>query len=224
MGVKNGFREFYEVWKKRDLLRELFEDAADVLSEGERMYSAACNALLHGKQPEFDLEDIDQDINEAKSKIREKVVEHMMLNPRKDMVAFLTLIDISRDLERIGDYAKNILSLSALLPQGLDDFPGVEELHTMKAHIDEMFNRTRSALEDADQESADKVVKAYLNDINPKAEGLIERYVSDASLAPRETVICTHCVRNLKRIGAHLMDMACTITASPYHEMKKKRD
>ena len=69
MGVKNGFREFYEVWKKRDLLRELFEDAADVLSEGERMYSAACNALLHGKQPEFDLEDIDQDINEAKSKI-----------------------------------------------------------------------------------------------------------------------------------------------------------
>ena len=85
MGVKNGFREFYEVWKKRDLLRELFEDAADVLSEGERMYSAACNALLHGKQPEFDLEEIDQEINEAKSKIREKVVEHMMLNPRKDM-------------------------------------------------------------------------------------------------------------------------------------------
>jgi phosphate uptake regulator len=224
MGVKDGFREFYKVWKKRDLLRDLFEEAADVLADVERMFDVACDALLRGKEPEFDLDEKDEEVNEAKVKIRKKVVEHLMLNPRKDVVAFLTLIDISRDLERIGDYAKNILWLSALMPQGVYGCSCIDALREMKSDIDEMFDLTRLALENADQDSAEKVVKTYLSDINPRVDGFIERYVSAASQDPQEMVVCTHYVRDLKRIGSHLMDMACTITSSPYHEMKKKRD
>ena len=224
MGVKDGFREFYKVWKKRDLLRDLFEDSADVLDDVERMYNTACEALLRGNKPELDLEEMDEEVNEAKVRIRKKVVEHLMVNPRRDVVAFLTLIDISRDLERVGDYTKNILTLSTLLPQGLHGCRCVEELHYMKAEIDEMFGLIRTALKEADEDCAQKVIKTYLNDINPEVDGFIERNATDPTLDPLMRVVCTHYIRDLKRIGAHLMDMACTITSSPYHEMKKRKD
>ncbi len=224
MGVKDGFREFYKVWKKRDLLRDPFEDAADVLADVKRMFSIACEALLQGRKPSFDLDEKDKEINEAKVKIRKKVVEHLMLNPRKDVVAFLTLIDISRDLERIGDYAKNILSLTALIPQDLSDCRCIEELQSMKADIDEMFDLTRRALKEADQDSAQKVLKTYLKGINPVVDGFIERHVSEPTPDAQKLVVCVLYARYLKRIGSHLMDMACTITSSPFHEMKMKRD
>ena len=224
MGVKEGFREFYKIWKKRDLLRDLFEEAADVLADDKRMYSVACNAILKGKKPAFDLDEKDEEINETKVKIRKKVIEHLTLNPGKDMVAFLTLIDISRDLERIGDYAKNIYSLRFLYSGDLTDCRCIQELHGIMADIDEMFDLARNALDEADQDSAEKVIETYLTDINPKVDGFIEQQVSRSSLDAQRMVVCALYARYLKRIGAHLMDIACTITSSPYHEMKMKRD
>jgi len=224
MGVKNGFKDFYKVWKKRDLLRELFEYSAEVLKKDQKMFAAASDALLRAVPIEMDIEEKDEQINKARDKIRKKVLEHMTLNPKKDIVAFMTLIDISRDLERIGDYSKDIAVLVTQYEKPLIDGPIVDELVSLYRTVLTMFEWTEASLNKANEKAAKSVIDAHLNKVMLRVDTLIEGLIEQKSGETQKAVVCALYARYLKRVSSHLMDIACTITSAAYHEMKKKKD
>ena len=221
MGFKIGFKEFYKAWKKRDLLRELFKEAEKALDCDEQMFIRACGALTGREQPEIDIYAKDKEINEATTKIRRKVIVHITLNPKKDPVAFLTLIDISRDVERIGDYTKNIFDLSTIYSQALEDGPCILELEQVNKTVLKMFRLTRSAIEKVDEGGAKEVMERHLESIDPRMDKLIERLIRETPSEPNKSVVCALYARYLKRISAHLMNISSTMT-HPYHEVKIK--
>jgi len=224
MGVKNSFKDFYKVWKKRDLLRELFEFSAEVLKKDQKMFAAASDALLKARAIEMDIEEKDEQINKDREKIRKKVLEHMTLNPQKDIVAFLTLIDISRDLERIGDYSKDIAVLATQYEKPLIDGRFTDELVSLYRIVLTMFEWTETSLKKANEDAAKSVIDAHLNKVMLRVDKLIEGLIGQKEGEVQKIVVCALYARCLKRISSHLMDIACTITSAAYHEMKKKKD
>lgn len=223
MGGKVKLKKLYKLWKKRNLLSELFEDAGNEVAAVEQMFIAASDALLRGEKPVLDLVKEDDEINEAKLRIRKKVVEHIIVDPHKDILAYLTLIDISRDLERMGDYSKNILNLSSWYGQALMDEQLSNPLKQLKDTVLQMFKWTSTALQMGDEAEANKVIDSHLKIVAPGTDSLLQRFVGTEYEDAQKAVVSVLYARYLKRISAHLMNIACTSTSTPYHMMKKKK-
>ncbi|MCP4407805.1 MAG: hypothetical protein GY807_08590 [Gammaproteobacteria bacterium] len=67
-----------------------------------------------------------------------------------------------------------------------------------------------------------KVIASHLETIAPSIEGLLQGFVGTEYEDTQQAVVSVLYARYLKRISAHLMDIACTSTSTPYHMMKKK--
>ena len=216
-----SLKDFYHVWKKRDLLKELFKEAGKALDRCEQMFLTAGYALQTNKPLEIDVHKQDSVINEVTTKIRRKVVVHMTVNPKKDPVAFITLVDIARDVERIGDYSKNIADLSELFGKPLGAGLFNDELNKIKDSILKMFRLTREALKKVDEDKAKEVLKWHQKKIDPGIDELIKAIFSKEQIETNEAITSVMYARYMKRISAHLMNISATMT-SAYHEVKMK--
>lgn len=222
MGDKVKFKKLLKLMKKRNLLDELIEDVRNEIGTVEQMFIVAGDALLLGEKPVIDLVKTDGEINDAQLRIRKKVVEHIIVDPHKDILAYLSLIDISRDLERMGDYSKNILNLSSWYGQALLDEQLSNQLKQLRDTVLQMFKWTSAALKMGDETEANRVIASHLETVAPSTEGLLKRFVGTEYEDAQQAAIGVLYARYLKRISSHLMDMACTSTSAPYHMMKKK--
>ena len=116
------FRELLDIFRKETLLDESLVKAEKMLEEGRVMFIGAVESLRQQDTAElpFDFREKDRVINRLQQDIRRDLLTHLSLSGLKDINPALIMAAIVIDLERIGDYTKNIAELAGWHPQRLD--------------------------------------------------------------------------------------------------------
>jgi phosphate uptake regulator len=211
------FKKLFSWWKEDILLKEALEDSAVALEKAGQMFSFAMNLLFEGVGDVQSVYDMDREINELQIGIRTKVLQHLTVNPEQDVTASLVLITIIVDIERLGDFAKNIVELHQMSTGKLADGRYVPEIRNIKDKIETSIPLTKAAFVDADAEQAKTLMADYVW-VGHKCDNVLELLVGDETLEVREAVVYGLLFRYLKRIAAHLRNISSGVV-NPFHRV-----
>jgi phosphate uptake regulator len=121
-------------------------------------------------------------------------------------------VSIIIDIERIGDYTKNIVELAIAHPGKLEGGKFEKDLLRVEASVEDNLVRTRSCFETGDKKSALKLLEEYkwVNDVcDDSLTGLIRN--DDKDIRPGDAVALGIYFRWLKRINSHLRNIITSV-------------
>lgn len=207
------FKELISILKKQDLVKQSLEDTNIMFDKSKQLFDEATNALAEERKPSFDIYALDREINGIEKKIRRKVLENLSINPKQDVVATLVLTSIIIDIERIGDYSKNIYELFNLCHA---DTKNSIDLKLMKdaGLISEKFKQTAKTLQIGDENEA-IIIMEQLNNLKREFDHFILNSVKNSNASIRQAIVNVLLARYLKRVAAHLENIASSI-ANPF--------
>ncbi|MCK4372048.1 MAG: PhoU domain-containing protein [candidate division Zixibacteria bacterium] len=116
------FSKFKELFSSESLLDAAFETALTMLEFDYKMYTASSKTLRESDTSElpFDIKKTDRKINKFEREVRRNVLTHLSIAGTQNIVPGLALVSIVIDVERIGDYTKNIAGLAQMHPTRLN--------------------------------------------------------------------------------------------------------
>ena len=206
------FKNLLQFWKGKDFLHQVLEEFKSMLDDAQIMFDSVCRRLIDNKE-EPGLKDrvysIDKQVNNLQRDIRKRVVEHLSLQPSKDVPICLLLMSVVKDAERLGDYAKNLYEVSTLMKGPLNKEKYLELFDSVEVEISELFKETKKAFIESDEAKAAKAWD-YKTKIAKRCDQIIEKLAA-SSLSVNESVCFTLIARYFKRITAHLTNIATSV-------------
>ena len=222
------FKEFINIWKKQDASTEMLEKYLNALEIDYKMYQEAVRCLRHcdNTKMEIDIYKTDKTINKSEREIRRDILTHLVMFDKSEIPAGLTLTSIVVDIERIGDYTKNIADLANLHKDKLSGGIFEDVLVAIENRIDQFFKITLSAFPSSNIELARQVVEGY-RDVSKDCTLTTNVLINgEGDFQSSNAVTLGLYLRFLKRIGAHLFNI-CTSIVNPFHRIgfseKKKQ-
>ncbi len=210
------FKDLFVWWKEDVLLKRALEGAREMIEITKDMFDFATARFLGEVKEEHDIYETDKSVNMLEIEIRKKVYEHLSINPKQDITSSLVLTTIVIDIERIGDYAKNIYELSQLAtPESETKY--YEEAKRLTHHVNVLLSQIDEALKDGDVEKAKELMEEK-NWICKKCEGIIRETIIDESMKVRSAVIYSLFFRYIKRATAHIGNIASSIV-NPFYRI-----
>jgi len=208
-----------DAWRSGQVLRRMHNELLQMLEATQWMFQTVGGVRFEEKDPEAvaeELYDTDRLVNKTERNIRKEIVEHLTVRPKGDMPACLVLMSLVKDAERIGDYSKNLFEIRELLggPFPRDDL--VVRMRDVHGRIVQVFDKTRKALAEGDEETARRVVEQRKS-TGQELEQMV-REVADSDLPARNAVGRALCVRHMKRVHAHLCNIASGVV-QPVHRI-----
>lgn len=212
------FREFFQIWKKTGLLNEAVKEVEKMLVIAKDMFNFSLRVLMDKEKEKEDIYQIDQRLNELQINVRRKILEHLSITPKQDVTSCLILITIVIDIERIGDYSKNLIELSHAYPRLEGKY--IERIKRIEKEIAQLFDETINAFKDADIQLGKEVMERHAR-LAPLCEKIVEDLVEDARISSKMGIVCALLARYLKRVSAHLKNIASSVV-NPFHRLGYK--
>lgn len=211
----NGF----SFWKETSLLSIAQKEVIKMLEKSKDMYIYSVNAVFEKHEVPVDIYKYDQELNQMQIDIRKKVLEHLSISPAQDISLSLTLINLVVDIERLGDYSKNLLELAKKYPEKLTG-RYIEELREIHNIVHENFSKTINAYKDENKEIGKDVMGTHAN-LAVRCEEIIDKIIADEKIGSRNGIILTLLARYLKRVSAHLKNVASSVV-NPFYMLGYK--
>ncbi len=210
------FTEILSVWRKEDLLSEAWEQSLDMLDLSHNMF---IKAVKKSKKQENlsvlkQLKNRDKEINKYQREVRRKIITHFSLqNNFNDISNIMVLMNMIVDIERIGDYSKNILDLAIYYPEKLNTKTLHPELHEIEQVVKLRFDKTVDAIKTEDVELASKLIKGFKKQVTTASDRIVNNIISGELniKSGSESAAIVLYARYLKRIGSHLKNITTTI-------------
>ena len=208
-------KELFGLFKEGDLYHRAVRDSHRMLDIACRMFDASVNSLRHRSTAEVDLNvyEVDQVLNAYERDVRRRVMTHLAISRKAELASGLVLVSIVIDIERIGDYAKNIYDLAIHHPSRLDGGSLEEELVEIEGAVREMFGDAIKAFKTQDDAMARRLMTGYKKAISNQCDGITFRIIGGkvSDLEADDQVTVALYVRFLKRIAAHSRNMISSI-------------
>jgi phosphate uptake regulator len=204
------------------LIEEAKQDSIRMLDAGMEMFNVVLHDL-HEKREAGARQKVarmDKALNNLQRDVRKKVYEHLVISRNRDLVTGLQLTSIVIDLERIGDYTKNMAELLELFPEEMNWQPYEKKFESVKQATLEQFECTRSALTNEDEKAARKMIKRY-DKISKTCDGILAELMkaqADETSIEKRFLALVLIMRYLKRVNAHLKNIATSVV-NPFHEI-----
>ncbi|HUF74994.1 MAG TPA: PhoU domain-containing protein [Longimicrobiales bacterium] len=213
------WKEIVTLFKSTGPLQEAFDEAVTMLRASHGMYQDAVAALRGEGHMDVDIYERDRELNRYERSVRRKIVTHMSVSAKPDINLGLVLTAIVIDIERIGDYTKNIVELAAGLDSPFDALELNDEVSRIERAIGAMFEDIVPALEGSDETRARKIMEAHA-EVAKVVDGTIPRLQDSQVLKGRSghAVTVALYMRYLKRVSAHLKNVASSVV-NPYHRI-----
>lgn len=214
-------RELKALFSPQEPLAEMGEDFARMIDlTGESVREAGV-AFFSADPLDPDLENAirkrDIKVNKLQRKIRREVVAHLSLDPtRSDVPYCLLVMSLVKDVERLGDYAKNLAGIRSLHPDPLPDDEIVRELDGIRDWVAGDYERLWDVFESHDAERAGEMIVKGRN-ITRRLDAMIDETV-DVGYTGRTTAVLVLGMRFYKRIVAHLVNVL-TGVVQPLHKL-----
>jgi phosphate transport system protein len=208
------FNKFKELFSSENLLDAAFKTTLKMLDFDYKMYDASRRSLREFDNADlpFDIKQTDRKINKYEREVRRNVLTHLTIAGTQNLVPGLVLVSIVIDVERIGDYTKNIAGLAKIHPGRLQGGKHEPALKNIEAIIEENFGKVIESLKTQDK----KVARSVLQ-VEEKIAKASDTIVNDLILGDNKPMSVSDAVavamyaRYLKRIDAHLTNTASSI-------------
>src|SRR6056297_2778124 len=214
------FKEFINTWRQKDLSNQIMEEAEESLKLDYEMYLAAIDYLRvkENEKIAMDIKATDKDVNKAERRIRKKVLTHLSIADKSEINAGLVLTSIVIDIERIGDYTKDIYSLAEQRKKLLCTEEMEPEVKQIEKTIEVFFKKTIVAFLDSDEETAREVTEKY-ESIAGQCDKLTNVLINgEMDFKISDAVTLALYLRFLRRIAAHLKTI-CTSIINPFYRI-----
>jgi phosphate uptake regulator len=208
------FKQLFKIFKSKSLLDKAYSRSFEMLDLTYEMFVKSKKSLREKTDAdhEINISEMDIKVNKFERKVRRKVFRHLAISGNEDLYSGLVLISIIIDLERIGDYTKNIAELAANFPMKLQAGEKEEDFKKIETAVEDIFKRTRQCFEVGDNEDAEKLIREYIW-INRLCDEIALNYIKDPNknISSSEAVTLALYIRYLKRINSHLQNIATSI-------------
>lgn len=208
------FRKFKELFSSESLLDAAFVTTLTMLEFDYKMYAASSKTLRESDTSElpFDIKKTDKKINKYEREVRRNVLTHLSIAGTQNIVPGLALISIVIDVERIGDYTKNIAGLAQMHPTRLGGGKHEKLLKEIEETIESSFPVVIEVLKTQDKSMARTVLQKE-EATAAKAETIVADTIAhkDKTLSHSAAVALAMYARYLKRINAHLTNIASAV-------------
>ena len=221
------FKDLVTIWNSEDSLSQAWTSSNEMLHLSHEMFTDSINALRSGEKNKVikSIKLRDEEINQYHRDIRKKVVTYYSVS--KDVTNInsgLVLINMVVDIERVGDYTKNILDLAKYYPKKLRSEKISEDLRIIEQAVIERFQNTVKAVEEMDEIAAKKLIKSYRSDLGKLSDNLVASSISGDLKIGEEHMASSMVLyaRYLKRIGAHLKNIT-SVVINPFESIGYKK-
>ncbi len=223
------FNKFKELFGSENLLDIAFDTTLKMLEFDHQMYTASRQTLRESDTDElpFDIKKMDRKINKYEREVRRNVLTHLSVAGTQNLVPGLALVSIVIDVERIGDYTKNIAGLASMHKKKLKGGNAEVELVKIEDRIEEEFPQILAVLKNQDKQLGRQILNSE-KEIAKLSDKIVNDMIleSDKSLNKSDAVSLAMYARYLKRINAHLSNIASSMV-NPFprigfREKKKK--
>jgi phosphate uptake regulator len=208
------FEKFKELFGSENLLDVAFETTVKMMEFDNQMYDASSKTLRHSDtdQLPFDFKEMDARVNKYEREVRSNVLTHLSVVGMQNLVPGLVLVSIVIDVERIGDYTKNIAGLASLHPARLKGGKNEELLAGIESNISANFPAVIEVMSTYDKDTARQVMQRE-PEVARASDQIVDDMITgrDADLSRGESVSLALYSRYLKRINAHLTNIASAI-------------
>ena len=210
------FKDVINLWKADDLLSQSWDESYKMLNLSHEIFQQTLIYLRNGENIDTlkTLKKRDKEINEFQRDVRRKVLTHYAVEQdTSNMADGLILINMVVDIERIGDYCKNILDLAINQDQSIKSSEVSEDLAMIEEEVKSRFEKTIQAIQAQDVEIAQSLMEGYKEQMTGKSDEIVNGILKDELHFGSEarTASIALYARYLKRIGAHLKNITTTL-------------
>jgi len=208
------FKELIELWRTANSLTQALEDSHEMLERTHEMFEHSVKSLRQSDTAEMDVDirKMDEAINSYEQQVRHKILKHLAITGGTNLIPGLILTSIVIDIERIGDYTKNIKDLAISHPTRLDCCKYNDDISAIEKGVGEIYEKIRPTLETSNAKAARSLMIDHwwiLKKCDEIVAELIQR--PDPELDPRDAIATALYTRYLKRIAAHLINIATSV-------------
>jgi phosphate transport system protein len=216
------WKQLLSVFTDCSLCQEAFDEALLMLRTSHGMHRDSVAALRGEGILVADIYDRDRQLNKYERSVRRKILTHLSVSPKADLNSGLVITAIVIDIERIGDYTKNIVELAAGLPEAFDGGELSAEFLDLERIVDKMFEDLMPALIESDEDLARGILRSHKS-VSGRVERGLQLLRSDQVLRGQsgKAVTAALYLRYLKRVSAHLKNVATSVV-NPFHRIGYK--
>jgi phosphate transport system protein len=208
------FRKWLSIFKKDTLMDRAYQRSFEMLDITREMFCEAKDSLRQREDSEIDLEvkNKDKEVNSYEREVRRMVFNHLAVRGTSDLPSGLALVSIIIDIERLGDYAKNMVELAMDHPGKLEGGSFEEVITRIEDAVGDSFTKTRKCFMDGDEALALKLLNKYawVNDSCDDTAIAIVRE-KDKNIRAGDAAALALYVRWLKRINSHLRNITTSV-------------
>jgi phosphate uptake regulator len=208
------FKKWLMLFKKDTLMNRAYQRSFEMLDITHAMYEEAKKSLRQREDSEVDLgiKETDKKVNSYEREVRRIVINHLVVSGNVDLPSGLALISIIIDIERIGDYAKNMVELALDHPGKLNGGEFEETISRIEEGLGDNFIQTEKCFEEADANMALELLEKYAW-VNDACDEIVSEVVKekDKSIEPGDAAALVLYTRWLKRINSHLRNITTSV-------------
>ena len=208
------FKKWLAIFQKDTLLDRAYQRSFDMLDITRAMYMEAKESLRNREDSEIDLKvkETDKEVNSYEREVRRMVFNHLAVRGTTDLPSGLALISIIIDIERIGDYTKNMVELALDHPGKLHGGQFEEEIVRIEAAVEDSFIQTKTCFEKGIADLALELLEKYAW-VNEACDDILVAVVKekDPNIHPGDAAALVLHVRWLKRINSHLRNITTSV-------------
>jgi phosphate uptake regulator len=193
-------------------LEQIQSTIVQMLLDDRHTFDLAINAVMGGTEARAvgkEVRKTDRGVNKAERSIRRQLVVYSAVRgSHADLPHVLAAMSIIKDVERVGDNAKNVWDL-ANMGIDLSAAPDIKNLKAMRDRTSSLIAETARIYGERDTEAAVALL-TDLDDVLDEYDACVEEQVlskGKGTDAAARALLC----RYLKRITAHLMNVLTSL-------------
>lgn len=208
------WRKLIDMWKSDNLLEQAWQQSFEMLDITHEMFLEAIRVLRERDDTiiKREIREKDKIVNVYLQEVRRKVMTHCTVQGPKELPGGLVLISIVIDIERIGDYTKNIVDIAMIHPNKLKGGLFETSLTKIENAVKDNFIRTKACIVKSDVTKAIKLLKEY-EWVNRESDQRLYEIIleKDKSIRSGDASTLSLYFRWLKRINSHLRNITTSI-------------
>ena len=208
------FKKWLAIFRKDTLMDRAYRRSFKMLDITLDMFREARESLRNRDDSEIDLKikERDKQVNSYEREVRRMVFNHLAVQGTIDLPSGLALVSIIIDIERIGDYTKNMVELALDHPGRLHGGQFEEDLKRIEQAVEDNFITTKKCFADEDSALALALLEKYAW-VNDACDDRVRDVVQekDSSIRPGDAAAMTLYIRFLKRVNSHLRNITTSV-------------
>ncbi len=208
------FKKWLAIFRKDTLMDRAYKRSFKMLDITLDMFREARESLRNRDDSEIDLKikERDKQVNSYEREVRRMVFNHLAVQGTIELPSGLALVSIIIDIERIGDYTKNMVELALDHPGRLHGGQFEEDLKRMEQAVEDNFITTKKCFADEDSALALALLEKYAW-VNDACDDRVRDVVQekDPSIRPGDAAAMTLYIRFLKRVNSHLRNITTSV-------------